>query len=414
MKNNNYYDVAVIGGGASGFASAITSAQKGAKTILLEGNKRTGKKICVTGNGQGNIANSNLSPENYNNIFALNVFNKIPLKTLKEFFDKAGIEIIEKENGRIYPLSLQASSVVDNLRLTLKELNVTEKCDFTVNKIDKKDDLFYIYSINNEKIVSKAVIIACGGKAYPHLSCGGGYELLTKFGHKITKLLPALVQLKTQKEPVRFLTGVKIENANVQLYCDKKLIKQVTNDIIFTSYGVSGLAVFEISGKAVKMLDSGNNVNIVIDMLPKYNLDKIIDTLNKRKKVLKLRTVENFLTGFINKQIAKSILEKVNIKSITLVNDITDVDIKNIAKEIKFFKLNVTASLNFDNAQVTQGGIELKDFDENLMSKLCENLYACGEILDIDGDCGGYNLMWAFCSGILCGKNAIKKDIYII
>lgn len=407
MKNLNY-DIAVIGGGAGGLCASVTAGLSGLKVALIEGSNRTGKKLSVTGNGQGNIANNFVKAECYNNgDFVLKVFEKIPLQSLLSFFSFIGIEVISKENGRLYPLSLQASSVLDCLRLKNKELFVEEICNFFVVNISKKNDVFYIKSSDGNIITAKSVIIACGGKASPHLNCGQGYNLLADFGHSLTKLLPSLVQLKTQKQAIRHLKGVRIETA-LKLSVNGKTLKSSFGDVIFTEYGVSGLSVFEISGNAIRSLDNKDSVVLSLDTLPDIDLNILTDMLNKRKDVLKDRTAEFFLTGFLPKQFAKTVLEISDISPSKLVKNIDNREIKLLANSIKDFKLEVTGSLGFEYAQVTAGGIDVKDFDENLMSKFCKNLFACGEVLDIDGNCGGYNLMWAFCSGILCGQQAVK------
>ena len=415
MLNKDYnYDVAIIGGGAGGFAAAISAAEEGAKTIILEGNARVLKKVAVTGNGQGNIANENPKPENYNNSLAADVFNKVPYTALMQFFAQAGIQTQTKQRGRVYPLSLQASSVVDNLRLRAEELNIYEMCNFCVSSLKKEEKLFYITSSGGTVVRARAVVVACGGKAYPHLSCGGGYSLLTGFGHNIKNLLPSLVQLKTVKQPIRFLKGIRLEDVQIKAETDGKIIKSSKGDVIFTDYGVSGIAVFEISGAVIKTLSRKKSVSLLIDILPDINSTELSDILSRRKTLLHKRDAQHFLTGLIPKQLAKSVMEVCNVDTNKKIDALTDCEINKIVSTVKNFVLEVTGSLGFDNAQVTAGGIDVCDFDKELMSKKCSGLFACGEILDVDGDCGGYNLMWAFSSGILCGKSCaklLKSDI---
>lgn len=403
------FDIAVIGGGASGFAAAISAAEKGHSVAIIEGNKRTGKKLIATGNGQGNIANSRLSPENYNNrCFAKAVFDKVPYAELINFFKRAGIEIVEKENGRIYPLSMQAYSVLDNLRKRASELGVNEICGYYVTKLNKNNGVFYIASGKGDTITAKAAIIACGGGASPHFSCGTGYSLLTSFGHKVTKLLPSLVQLKTEKSMIKHLKGVRLQDVTLRLICQCKETACYSGDVIFTDYGVSGSAVFEASSKAVRLIDNGQNVILSIDMLPLLKLNDVIAMLMQRKSMFPKREAAFLLNGVIPKQIAANILEILNIDKNMPVADICNNKICDMAKYIKYYNIKAIQPLGIEYAQVTAGGIRTDDFDGSLMSKLCADLYACGEVLDIDGGCGGYNLMWAFCSGILCGQSALK------
>ncbi len=406
---DKHYELAVIGGGAAGFAAAITAAES-VKTVIIEGGARTGRKLAASGNGQGNIANACVAPENYNCSLPFEVFDKVPYSEVQKFFTFAGIQTTQKERGRIYPLSLQASSVVDNLRLRAAELNIDEVCNFKVNKIDKKDSIFIIKSESGGSITAKSVIISCGGRAHPNLSCGGGYGLLTAFGHKITPLLPSLVQLKTEKKPyLRHLKGVRLTGVSVKAVSGSATLKAAEGDVIFTDYGVSGSAVFEVSGYAVKALDKGESVTLIIDLMPDIDIQTLSNNLFDRKNALGIRAAGNFLTGFAPKQFASAVYEIAGIDTEKPLKDISASGVKAIADGIKNFSLAVTGSLGFDSAQVTMGGIDINGFDRCLMSKYCDKLYACGEVLDVDGDCGGFNLLWAFSSGILCGREAAKR-----
>lgn len=418
MKNsdiNNYneklYDIAVIGGGAGGFAAAISAAECGILNIaILEGGERTGRKIAASGNGQGNIANKNLSVNNYhgkNTDIVKKVFDKVPYQRLIKFYESTGIVVTEKERDRIYPSSLQASSVLDCLRLKAKELSIEEICGFLVTDIIKEKDYFKVAGKDDRIIYAKKVIVSCGGAAAPHLSSGTGYDLLTKFGHKLNKLMPSLVQLKTEKERLKYLKGIRAEAA-LTAFSDGQVLKTASGDIIFTDYGISGSAVFDISGAAVRALEENKTVYISIDMMQNIDIIDLKNILKKRRDRLNNRTAESFFTGFIIKQSAKSILTVCGINLSKNIKEITDKEIEAMVLCIKNFRLSVTGSLGFENAQVTAGGIDTADFDDNLMSKLCRNLYVCGEMLDIDGDCGGYNLMWAFAGGIVCGTSAAK------
>jgi hypothetical protein len=405
-----HYKLAIIGGGASGLAAAITAAEKGIKTVVLEGGERVGRKLAASGNGHGNIANAEIKPENYNCAFPLQVFKKVPYGEVERFFRFVGIETVQKERGRIYPLSLQASGVVDSLRLKAAELGVVQVCGFKVLKTEKKKGIFFITSEKGTVITSDAVIAACGGVAHPNLSCGDGYRLLTNFGHRLTKLLPSLVQLKTVRTPyLKHLKGIRLENVRVKALDRDNIIKQARGDVIFTDSGISGNAVFEVSGAVVKAIDGGRRVFVNIDTLPDIDREKLKKILNERKQNIAKRAAGEFLTGFVQKQLAGAVYQRAQIKADLPVSGLTAEDIDKISFELKNFEIEITGSLGFDYAQVTMGGIDVSNFDENLMSLFCENLYACGEMLDVDGDCGGYNLLWAFSSGILCGKEAAKK-----
>jgi predicted Rossmann fold flavoprotein len=400
--NKTDFDVAVIGGGAGGLAASICSAQRGFKTALVEGNSRVGKKLIVTGNGQGNIANANLSPDCYNDSFAMKVFEKIPLEALLEFFNSAGIETMQKSDGRIYPLGLQASAVLDNLRQKAFELGVSEICGCKINKLEKKDGVFILTS-DSAVFTAKAVIAACGGGASPNLSCGAGYQLLTAFGHKMTKLLPSLVQIKTDKSMIKGLKGVKLYDIIIGFNG-----KNYPGDLIFTDYGISGSAAFDASSDISRYIDLGGKAKITIDLLPDIKQKDLTQMLLRRKKLFFQRSAYSLLTGITAKQMINNIMSACLIDRDIFIKDISDEKIESIAAVIKQYKLEVTGTLSLNEAQVTIGGIEVEDFNDNLMSKKCNDLYACGEMLNIDGKCGGYNLMWAFCSGILCGNSVLS------
>ena len=409
--NENLLDIAIIGGGAGGLAAAISAAECGRFNIaILEGGERTGRKLAACGNGQGNIANKNLNFSNYhgkNTEIIKKVFEKVPYEKLISFYENTGIVITEKERGRIYPGSLQASSVLDCLRFKAEELGVSVMCGFFVTDIIKEKENFKIIGKDGRFVYARFVTVSCGGAAAPHLSSGTGYNLLTKFGHKLNRLMPSLVQLKTEKEKIKYLKGIKLE-ANVAAIADGQELKTAFGDIIFTDYGISGSAVFEISGAVIRALNDNKDVFINIDMIPNSDVADLNKFLKERKEKFYNRTAESFFTGFIIKQSAKAILALCGINSAKLIKELTDKEIDTMAFSIKNFRLNVLGSLGLENAQVTAGGIDTEDFDDNLMSKLCKNLFACGEILDIDGDCGGYNLMWAFAGGIICGTSAAK------
>ncbi|MBR2614566.1 MAG: aminoacetone oxidase family FAD-binding enzyme [Clostridia bacterium] len=391
-------EVAVIGGGASGIFASILLASKlgGQNIVLLERLNRIGKKLAVTGNGQGNITNKNISSDNYYSYnhgfydYAINAFTN---KDLISFFENLGLITTLKDN-KVYPLSKQASSVLDLMRYKLEDLKVEVKTEFFVSSIKKEKEYFLITN-GSETIKAKKVIFACGGKSSKQFGTDGkSYDLLKPFSHRLTKLTPALVQLKTDIKDIKGLHGLRID-ALVKGFVNGKLVKETTGELLFTEYGVSGPVIFQLSGHLLK---SDTGAKIVVDFMPNLSLDEVIKILKAKRVNAPYLTDEDLFTGIINKQIGKAVIKKANTTKI-----------EGIVKTLKAFEISVTGSLGFDYAQVTKGGIDTLDINEKSMeSKLVKGLYIVGEALDVDGDSGGYNLQWAFSSSFLAVKDILR------
>ena len=395
------YKVAIIGGGASGIISAIELSTKlgGENVAILERFDRIGKKILVTGASQGNLTNKNLSIENYygeDATFAKNVLDSFDNVSLEKYLKGCGIYLTEKEDGKKYPLSYQASSVLDLFRIRLENLGTNILTGFFARGIKKVKDLFYITSENGEEIVAEKVILACGGMASKHLGTdGNGYDLAKSFSHTTTKLYPSLVQLKTDLNKIRGLKGLKSQVV-VRAYDGNKMLKENRGEILFTEYGVSGSAVFQVSGHMAKAKEG----YLEIEFLPELTSSQIKEILTERKNAMPYLKNEDLLTGLINKQIGRAVLKSC-----------TGTSIEQIVKELKAFKIKIIGTLGFNYAQVTKGGISTKEIDDKtLESKKVKGLYFAGEIIDIDGDCGGYNLQWAFSSGIAVARAIIREN----
>lgn len=382
-------NVAVIGGGASGIIAAIFAAKNGAAVTILEKNPRIGKKILATGNGRCNFTNVNACSEDYNSEFAQYALEKFTPDDEIKFFEELGLLSRVEAEGRVYPLSGQATAVLDVLRMELSRISVKIITEFDVQKIEKKGDKFKIFS-KNQNIEADKVIVATGGMASPKSgSDGAGYELLKAFGHKTTKLVPSLVQLKTEKSVggVRAYGKVTTQNGISE-----------TGEIQFNNYGISGIPVFGIA-KYVKKGES-----VFLDLLPDYTEEEVFAMLKNRPK----QTMETYLVGILNKVLGQFLLKECGISPLSKMSDtLCDHEIMQIAKKIKSWRFDVTGTMPWENAQVTSGGIELSEIDEKTMeSKLIKGLYVTGELLDIDGPCGGYNLHWAWASGKLAGSEA--------
>lgn len=401
-------DIAVIGGGAAGFLAAITAKKEGAEVIILERKDRVLKKVLATGNGRCNYTNINAGISNYyseNREFSRNALEKLTVKDTIELFEKLGIVHNIEENGKVYPYSGQAASVVDALRFEAERLKIAVYTNFDTVKIVNKNSIFKIYSVDNNLVTARKVIIAAGGQASPELgSNGSGYKLAEALGHKITKLRPALVQLKTEKEAVKGLQGIKV-NAEVSVYHKNEKLNSCIGELLFTDYGISGSVIFNLSYLTALY----NNLIFSADLMPKYSIEDVENELIKRRENLKHLTMENFLNGMLNKKLGQLLAKRSGIEKLSLqVKDLTDKQISKIALLIKKYDIKVIETTGFKNAQVTAGGVYTNEINDKTMeSKKVKGIYFAGEILDVFGDCGGYNLQWAWSSGYLAGKNAV-------
>ncbi|MDP4133973.1 MAG: NAD(P)/FAD-dependent oxidoreductase [Bacillota bacterium] len=384
--------IAVIGAGASGLTCAIVIKRLGHAAVVFEKNSRAAKKLLATGNGRCNLTNVNMDLSYYHGdtgfaSYALSSFNQYDVMN---FMESLGVVPVIEED-RIYPYSFQASSVVDMLRLGAEGM---EKCEEEVIKLTPLKNEFQIHTKKDIYKFDK-VIVCCGGKAAPRLSGGGSYELLTKLGHSMTELKPAIVQLKAKG--TKAMDGIKV-NALVKMGD-----KTEKGEVLFTSYGLSGPPILQLSRDAVGKA-------IELDLAPDLDFGRICDILNN-KKIFPELTLENLFTGFLNKKVGREILRFADIMPFSReAKSLSDKEIKKLASLVKCLPFEIEGTMGFDNAQVTAGGIKCSEFDDKTMeSKLHKGLYAAGEVLDVDGDCGGYNLQWAFSSAHLAALSACRE-----
>ena len=400
-------EIAVIGGGASGLIAAITARKAGKKVTILERKERILKKVLVTGNGRCNLTNARASISNYfgkNILLIENILNNFTPQNVMDFFYELGVICNEEERGKVYPLSGQASSVVDALRFEAEKLGIKIETEFYVRKIEKDGFKFKIFSEDKRKIEANRVILSTGGQSYPELgSNGSGFQLAKDFGHSITKLSPAIVQLKTEKYQVKGLQGIKADTS-VTAYGDNKKICTYNGELLFTDYGISGNVVFNISF----VMPLYKNVEFEIDFMKKFDYNELYELLRKRKKIMAHLTMENYFNGMINKKLGQFLSKTSGIEKLSKpVKDLNDNEIRKLCTSLKKYRINILETTGFKNAQVTAGGISLDEVNtDTLESKIIKGLYFSGEVLDVYGECGGFNLQWAWASGYIAGKNA--------
>lgn len=400
--------VGIIGSGASGMAAALAAAQyPNTQVILLERQSRVGRKLGATGNGRCNLTNLHAEASAYhgeNPAFAAPALERYPVEDTLDWFRALGLFTVAEDSGRVYPYSDQANSVVDVLRFALEKPNIRQELGFEVEKVKKTSEGFQI-SGNGQTIDVDRLIIACGGLAGTKL--GGsmsGYKLLRSFGHHCTKLRPTLVQLKTSWAGVAGLKGVRA-NCHAAIYHDGALHRESTGEIQFTEVGFSGPVMFEISRDACQ--GSGEWI-CSLDFLPQWEEEALLREFLRRQETA--LPASELLTGILHNRLGRVLTQTAGISPNRLISQLSKAQLQEAAAQVKSFEVSLTEPLGMDAAQVTAGGICTSEFDENTMeSRLVPGLYACGEVLDIDGDCGGYNLQWAWSSGRLAGACAGKE-----
>ncbi|WP_294375737.1 NAD(P)/FAD-dependent oxidoreductase [uncultured Clostridium sp.] len=412
-----YHDLIIIGGGASGLIAAITAKDFGMDVAIVEGTDRIGKKILTTGNGRCNISNSNIDYpyNNYhseNNNFFINTLNNLTVKDTKNLFLSLGLPLIELENGKMYPKSLQASSVVDIFRMAIEDRQIPLYTDCKINSITKKKN-FNLFTNNNEYdgFSCKKLILSCGGKsAVKTGSDGSGYKLAKSLGHKITDTLPGIVQLKLDYPFLKAISGVKFDGC-ISILIDDKLVRSEKGEILFTDYGISGPPILQISYYAAKALNRKSKVTIVVDMFPDESIEDVENFFSSHLSMFNHREICSALIGTVHKKLIPTLLKDSGIKDIhSPCSNIDWKDINTLISKFKQWKFNCIDTNGFNNAQVTVGGIDTREVNNlTLESNLIDNLYFCGEILDVHGDCGGFNLQWAWSSGYVAGKSASQN-----
>ena len=403
------HNTIIIGAGASGLVSAIVSARRGKKVLILEKNKKVGKKLLATGNGRCNITNQRPTIDRFyshNPSFIAKVLEGYGYQGVKKFFKSIGLELVEGKEGKVFPMSLQASSVVELLEVECEQLGVEIRCEIEVQNIKKlKDGYELLHTKGREKVAS--IIIATGYLSAPQL---GGVETGTIFakslGHRVIKPTPSLVQLTSPMNNLKRLAGVKVDSKVTFRPKNRKVI-HIQGDVLFTSYGISGLAILDISRAVIEEVIHTPIVTLEIDLIPKMSYEQLLSLLKKSLYKKSSKPLTLWLQGFINKKLILPILEPLQLKNSTvgsLSSNIKKLD--EIVEQIKCFKVKVDGSRGYKGAEVATGGVDTKEIDPKTMeSKKHKGLFFTGEVLDVDGDRGGFNLHFAWVSGIRAGES---------
>ena len=402
--------IVIIGGGAAGLLAANYAKQEHTKVTILEKNHICGKKILATGNGKCNYWNEEQTLKHYHSThkeLIKEILTEDNKTEIMSFFTRLGI-YPKIKNGYYYPSSNQATTIKDALTKEVLRKNINIKNNTIVEKIEKVNNDFKIYT-SNEIIKADKVIIATGSKAAPKTGSDGfGYKLLKKFNHQVIEPLPALVQLKTTGKYLKNWAGIRTD-VEVSLYENDNLIRTETGEIQLTDYGISGICIFNLSRYVSIGLSKNKKEQVKINFLPflsnpKVDLTSFISNQPKR-------SIKTQLEGFLNSKLVDVILTETNIKETKSYNELTEQEKDKLISFLTAFKTDVIGTNSFEQAQVCTGGIPLTEVNLKTMeSKLVKNLYIVGELLDVDGDCGGYNLSFAWISGMLAGIGSAKND----
>lgn len=395
--------VLIVGGGASGMMAALTAAADPRNQVtLLERQSRVGRKLLATGNGRCNLTNLDANPSHYHGAhpdFVQSCLSQFSVRDTLEFFRTLGLLTTVEDSGKVYPFSDQANSVVDVLRFALQTRGVDLRCGCEVQAISKKAR-GYSVKTPEESFYCDKLILACGGAAGGKL--GGtdlGYRLLCSMGHTVTALRPALVQLKTDTTLTRSLKGVRAD-AGLTLKRDGQTVLENIGEVQFTDFGISGPAVFELSREA----GFGGDQVLLLDLLRPMEEAELASYLSQKQVAMPQVPLDDFLTGMLHNRLGRVVLRQAGFDLTRAAQSLQPQELRQIAHQIKYFPLTVTGVMGLELAQVTAGGICTGEFRaDTLESRLCPGLFATGEVLDIDGDCGGFNLQWAWSSGRVAG-----------
>lgn len=414
-----YYDIIVIGGGPSGLMAAISAGEHGAKVILIDKGNKLGRKLAISGGGRCNVTNRLSVDEIIKHIpgngrFLYSAFSEFNNEDIIRFFEKLGVKLKEEDHGRMFPVSNRAQDVVDALLSELKRLKVDIRVNEPVETVEYEEEKTKGITLKTGEFISaKAIVVAVGGKSVPHTgSTGDGYEWAQKAGHTITELFPTEVPL-TSKEPFiqeKILQGLSLRDIALSVQNEKgKAIITHRMDMIFTHFGISGPAALRCSQFVVKQLKKSktHSVTMSIDAIPDQHEEQLFQSIMKSLKNEPKKAIKNVLKGLLPERYLLFLMEKASVDPHSSFSNLSNDALRKFVRNIKQFQLKVHGTLPLEKAFVTGGGVSVKEIHPKTMaSKIMNGLYFCGEILDIHGYTGGYNITAALVTGRLAGKNA--------
>ena len=415
MKQGNLeqFDVVVIGGGAAGLMAAISAARAGAKVVILEHKEKTGKKILSTGNGKCNYTNEKQDIICYRGEhpdFAMSVFKQFGFSETVTFFEEIGVTPKVK-NGYYYPASEQATAVLEVLRLEANYLRVKEVCECEIKQINPADNSFFLET-SVGGYTGKSVIFATGLLAAPKSgSDGTSFPYIERLGHHFIDVVPALVPLQGKQAFFKQIAGIRAE-IRADLYVGNAKIASEYGELQLTDYGVSGIPVFQLSRYATKALKVGQKVYMILDFMPHTSMEEAILLFERRlHKAEQKKTICECFVGLFNKKLAEVFIKEAGISLGDSPKKVTDEQIVHLAETVKGLRVDITGSKSFEQAQVCAGGVDTEEISAQTMeSKIVPGVYFAGELVDIDGMCGGYNLQWAWSSGYIAGLHAAQRS----
>lgn len=414
MKRN----VAVVGAGASGMMAAIVAARAGAKVTIYEHGK-PGKKILATGNGKCNLSNLHMTTNDFFSHHMPLVESCLDIFSVQDcitFFEELGLCLKEK-NGYLYPLSEQAAVVVKVLLHRIEQLGIRILCEESVEEVialpNPRPGHFVMVKTATGKAAYDAVILACGSKAAPKTgSDGSGYDLAKKLGHKLIPVLPSLVQLRCSDSFCKSLAGIRTD-AEIHIYADGTFLCQESGELQLTDYGISGIPIFQLSGPVNRYLYQHKKACLLaeINFFPKMNEEEYCMFVKKRKKLMRnVKTVEEFFTGILNQKLMLLLIKLAGLKPEQSIEKVDNQKIQEVFVLCRKLQMHIKESNGFENAQVCTGGVDLREVTPQLESIHAKRVFFAGEILDVDGRCGGYNLQWAWTSGWIAGCAAAGTE----
>lgn len=428
--NSTHHQLFIIGAGAAGLMAAVTARDLGLDVGIIEGNDRIGKKVLTTGNGRCNITNESTATgtdeaaalarkyHSNNAGFPLPVLQQFGIRQTIDYFFTLGLPLISLEDGRMYPMSLQAGAVLDIFQLALADRNVpvyfkTKVLDIAVSPDSPRFSILCQTETGDQVVYTSEYLMLCtGGLTAPKTGTdGSGYTLAGRLGHTLVNPVPGIVQLKLEYPYLKELSGIKFDGTG-RIIVNGEVIRSEYGEILFTEYGISGPPILQLSRKAAFHLAKGEEVTLSVDLMPDRTEDEVVEFLNMHWGIFGHRTVANSFIGVLNKKLIPVLLKEADVdqEPNLLCQDLSWKTKQAFYRLMKQWEFKVTDTNSFTNAQTTAGGIDTTELTEGtLESRLVAGLYLAGEVMDVDGDCGGYNLQWAWSSGYVAATSLAKR-----